>query len=55
MIEYAKDLNLNLPLRSTDMDALFRKRDLELRRYIFLFLLPSNKGSFLTFVIVNVL
>ncbi|XWS27629.1 hypothetical protein CRYUN_Cryun26dG0134000 [Craigia yunnanensis] len=31
MIEYAKDLNLNLPLRSTDIDALFRKRDLELR------------------------
>ena len=35
MIEYAKDLNLNLSLSSTDIDALFRKRDLELRRYIF--------------------
>ncbi|KAE8731459.1 Detected protein of unknown function [Hibiscus syriacus] len=32
MVEYAKELNLNLPLRSTDMDALFHKRDLELRR-----------------------
>ncbi|KAK9026101.1 hypothetical protein V6N11_038949 [Hibiscus sabdariffa] len=32
MVEYAKDLNLNLPLRSTDIDALFHKRDLELRR-----------------------
>ncbi|OMP00169.1 hypothetical protein CCACVL1_03450 [Corchorus capsularis] len=31
MIEYAKDLNLNLPLRSTDIEALFHKRDLELR------------------------
>ncbi|KAK8482282.1 hypothetical protein V6N12_001549, partial [Hibiscus sabdariffa] len=31
MVEYAKDLNLNLPLRSTDIDALFHKRDLELR------------------------
>ncbi|XP_017639059.1 ent-kaurene synthase, chloroplastic isoform X1 [Gossypium arboreum] len=32
MVEYAKDLNLNLPLRSTDIDALFHKRDLQLRR-----------------------
>ncbi|XP_007022741.2 PREDICTED: ent-kaur-16-ene synthase, chloroplastic isoform X1 [Theobroma cacao] len=31
MIEYAKDLNLNLLLRSTDVDAMFHKRDLELR------------------------
>ncbi|XWS16727.1 hypothetical protein CRYUN_Cryun33cG0002600 [Craigia yunnanensis] len=31
MIEYAKDLKLNLPLISTDIDALFGKRDLELR------------------------
>ncbi|GLU05094.1 hypothetical protein SLE2022_222130 [Rubroshorea leprosula] len=31
MIEYAKDLKLNLPLRSTDMDAMLQKRDLELR------------------------
>ncbi|KAB2044639.1 hypothetical protein ES319_D01G104900v1 [Gossypium barbadense] len=32
MVEYARDLNLNLPLRSTDIDVLFHKRDLQLRR-----------------------
>ncbi|GKV06797.1 hypothetical protein SLEP1_g18638 [Rubroshorea leprosula] len=32
MIEYAKDLNLNLPSRSTDRDALLPKRDLEHQR-----------------------
>ncbi|XP_022734361.1 ent-kaur-16-ene synthase, chloroplastic [Durio zibethinus] len=31
MIEYAKDLNLKLPLRSTDIDALYHKRNLELQ------------------------
>ncbi|KAK8997118.1 hypothetical protein V6N11_020604 [Hibiscus sabdariffa] len=32
MVEYAGELNLNLPLRSTDIDTLFHKRDLEFRR-----------------------
>uniref|UniRef100_A0A2P2L7N0 Uncharacterized protein MANES_16G047800 n=1 Tax=Rhizophora mucronata TaxID=61149 RepID=A0A2P2L7N0_RHIMU len=32
MIEYAKDMNLNLPLKSTDIDIMLRRRDLELRR-----------------------
>ncbi|XVF77771.1 hypothetical protein PTKIN_Ptkin14bG0073500 [Pterospermum kingtungense] len=41
MIEYAKDLNLKLPLRSTDIDALFHKRDLELQSC----LRESSKGS----------
>ncbi|XP_022952921.1 ent-kaur-16-ene synthase, chloroplastic isoform X1 [Cucurbita moschata] len=31
MIEYAKDLNLNLPLAPTNVDALVRKKELELR------------------------
>lgn len=37
MIEYAKDLNLKLPLRSTDIDVLLHKRDLQLQR-------ESSKG-----------
>lgn len=32
MIEYAKDLNLNLPLASMNVDALVQKKELELRR-----------------------
>ncbi|CAK7326043.1 unnamed protein product [Dovyalis caffra] len=31
MLEYAKDLDLNLPLNSTDIDAMLHRRDLELR------------------------
>lgn len=34
MIEYAKELDLNLPLRQTDIDALLQKRDLKLNGYI---------------------
>ncbi|XP_059661878.1 ent-kaurene synthase, chloroplastic-like isoform X3 [Cornus florida] len=32
LLEYAKNLDLNLPLEPTDLDAMFHKRDLELRR-----------------------
>ncbi|KAL5746640.1 hypothetical protein ACOSP7_027786 [Xanthoceras sorbifolium] len=32
MLEYAKDLNLNLPLRSTDVDAMLQRKQSELRR-----------------------
>nr|AKO82513.1 ent-kaurene synthase [Champereia manillana var. longistaminea] len=32
MIEYARDLNLNVPLRSVDVNAMLYKRDLELKR-----------------------
>ncbi|KAK1577799.1 hypothetical protein Q3G72_024934 [Acer saccharum] len=32
MIEYAKDLNLNLPLRSNDVDTMLQRRQSELRR-----------------------
>lgn len=32
MIEYAKDLNLNLPLAPMNVDALIQKKELELRR-----------------------
>lgn len=32
MVAYAKDLNLNLPLPPEDVDAMLRKRDLELQR-----------------------
>lgn len=33
MIEYAKNLDLNIPVGATNLDALFRKRELELKRY----------------------
>ncbi|XAR60034.1 Ent-kaurene synthase [Bertholletia excelsa] len=32
MLEYAKDLNLNLPFEPKDLDAMLHRRDLELRR-----------------------
>ena len=34
MIEYAKELDLNLPLGQRDVDAMLQKRDLELKGYI---------------------
>lgn len=34
MIEYAKDLNLNLPLKYNDIDSLLELRHSELERYI---------------------
>ena len=33
MIEYAKNLDLNIPLGATNLDALIHKRELELKRY----------------------
>lgn len=33
MIEYARDLNLTIPLGSEVVDAMIQKRDLDLRRY----------------------
>jgi hypothetical protein len=33
MIEYAKNLDLHIPMGATNIDALFQKRELELRRY----------------------
>ena len=33
MIEYAKNLDLNIPVGATNLDALFHKRELELKRY----------------------
>ena len=34
MIEYAKNMDLNIPVGATNLDALFHKRVLELKRYI---------------------
>ena len=33
MLEYAKDLNIKLPLNQSDLDLMLHERDLELRRY----------------------
>lgn len=35
MLEYAKDLNINLPLKQTDLSFMLRERELGLRRYAF--------------------
>ena len=35
MIEYAKELDLNLPLGQSDIDSLLQKRDLKLKGYVF--------------------
>nr|QZX44705.1 ent-kaurene synthase 1 [Cistus creticus subsp. creticus] len=45
MIEYAKDLRLNLPLGSTEIDAMLQKRDGELRREI-----SDGKKAYLAYV-----
>lgn len=42
MIEYAKDLNLAIPLGSEVVDAMIQKRDLDLRRYIYSCSLPYS-------------
>lgn len=42
MIEYARDLNLVVPLGSEVVDAMIQKRDLDLRRYISTLLLPYS-------------
>lgn len=34
MIEYAKDLNLNLPLRTADVDKMLQRKYSELRRHV---------------------
>jgi hypothetical protein len=38
MIESAKNLDMNLPLGGSTLDALLDRRDFELKRYIFCFL-----------------
>ena len=35
MVEYAKSLDLNLPIEPLNLDAMVQKRELELKRYNF--------------------
>lgn len=47
MVEYAKTLDLNLPIEPLNLDTLIQKRELELKRYkvctiIYLFLMNKN-------------